>query len=54
VEEPVVAGSMRGVAEGTRGVGVGLGRLQTGYLRVYALAIAAGVAILLLVFVSVR
>jgi NADH-quinone oxidoreductase subunit L len=54
VEEPVVAGSMRGVAEGTRGAGVGLGRLQTGYLRVYALAIAAGVAILLLVFVSVR
>jgi NADH-quinone oxidoreductase subunit L len=54
VEEPIVAGSMRGVAEGTRGAGVGLGRLQTGYLRVYALMIAAGVAVLALVFVSVR
>ena len=54
VEEPIVAGSLRGVAGGTRGLGVGLGRLQTGYLRVYALAIAGGVAVLALVFVSVR
>jgi NADH-quinone oxidoreductase subunit L len=54
VEGPIVAGSMRGVAEGTREAGQGVARLQTGYLRVYALAIATGVAVLALVFVSVR
>ena len=54
VEGPVIGGSLTGVAEGTRELGRGVGQAQTGFLRTYALAIAAGVAVLALVFVSVR
>ena len=39
---------------GTREVGSRVGQAQTGYLRTYALAIASGLAVLALVFVSVR
>ena len=39
---------------GQRELGEGVARAQTGLLRTYALAIAAGVAVLALVFVSVR
>jgi NADH-quinone oxidoreductase subunit L len=54
IEEPLIAGSLRGVAGGTRGLGAGFARLQTGFLRVYALAVAGGVAVLALVFVASR
>jgi NADH-quinone oxidoreductase subunit L len=54
VEGPVIGGSVMGVADGARELGEGVTRVQTGYLRTYALAIAAGLAVLALVFVSVR
>jgi len=54
IEGPVIGGSMTGIAGGTRELGVRLGQAQTGFLRTYALAIAGGLAILALVFVSVR
>ncbi|MBA2475506.1 MAG: NADH-quinone oxidoreductase subunit L [Actinobacteria bacterium] len=54
IEGPLIGGSLAGIAGGTRGVGRGLSHAQTGYLRTYALAIAGGLAILALVFVSVR
>jgi NADH-quinone oxidoreductase subunit L len=50
VERPLVGGSLRGVALGTRGLGGRVGAVQSGYLRTYALAIALGVAVLALVF----
>jgi NADH-quinone oxidoreductase subunit L len=54
VEKPLIGGSITGLAEGARGAGGGFSRLQTGFLRNYALAIAGGLAVLALVFVSVR
>jgi NADH-quinone oxidoreductase subunit L len=54
VEGPVIGGSLAGLAIGTRELGEGASEVQTGLLRTYALAIAAGVAVLALVFVSVR
>jgi NADH-quinone oxidoreductase subunit L len=54
VEEPLIAGSIAGVAGGAQGAGVRVGRAQTGLLRTYALAIAVGAAVLVLVFVTVR
>ena len=54
VEGPVIGGSLMGVAGGTRELGEEVTRAQTGFLRIYALAIAAGLAVLALVFVSVR
>jgi NADH-quinone oxidoreductase subunit L len=54
VERPLIEGSILGLAGGTRLLAVRLSRVQTGYLRNYALAIAGGVALLALVFVSVR
>jgi NADH-quinone oxidoreductase subunit L len=54
VEGPIVGGSLMGAAAGTRELGATVTRLQTGLLRVYALAIAAGAAVLALVFVVLR
>jgi NADH-quinone oxidoreductase subunit L len=54
VEGPLIAGSIAGLARGFREAGVGTGRVQSGYLRSYALAILGGVAVLALVFISVR
>jgi NADH-quinone oxidoreductase subunit L len=54
VEGPVIGGSLKGVGETARGAGRGLSEAQTGLLRTYALAIAGGVAVLALVFLSVR
>jgi len=54
VERPLIGGSLGAV---TGGFGLGsreLGRAQTGLVRSYALAIAGGVAILAVVFLSVR
>ena len=54
VEPLVVGGSITGLARGTRDVARGVSEAQTGLLRTYALAIAGGLAVLLVVFISVR
>ena len=54
VEGPLVAGSVESVATAARRVGTGVREAQTGLVRTYALALAGSVAVLALVFVSVR
>jgi NADH-quinone oxidoreductase subunit L len=54
VEVPLISGSVAEVAEGTRETGSLVARAQTGILRAYALAIAASLAILTVVYISVR
>ncbi len=54
IEEPLIGGSITGVTLGARRAGGALGEAQTGYLRSYALAIALGAAIVVVVFLSVR
>ncbi|HEU5211666.1 MAG TPA: hypothetical protein VFU10_02760, partial [Gaiellaceae bacterium] len=54
IEQPVIAGGLRGLGLAARDVGTGVSETQTGIVRTYALALASGVAILLLVFVAVR
>ena len=54
VERPLVEGSITGVSEGFRELGGGTRRLQTGLVRSYALAIAAALAVMAVVFVAVR
>jgi NADH-quinone oxidoreductase subunit L len=54
VEGPVFAGSITGIATGFREVGQAARRVQTGFVRSYALALAAGLAVLAVVFISVR
>jgi NADH-quinone oxidoreductase subunit L len=54
VEEPFVLGSVRGVAGGVRDAGLWTRRAQTGLVRTYALAIAASLAVITIVFVAVR
>ena len=54
VERPLVFGSVNGIAETVRGLGSGMRRLQTGLVRTYALAIAASLAVVTVVFVVVR
>ncbi|MBA2298512.1 MAG: NADH-quinone oxidoreductase subunit L, partial [Actinobacteria bacterium] len=54
IEEPLIGGSIRGVGLSARRAGGALGEAQTGYLRSYALAIAAAVAVLVVVFVAVQ
>jgi NADH-quinone oxidoreductase subunit L len=54
VERPVIAGSIDVLAGGTRRAGGTVSHTQTGLVRTYALALAGGVAVLILVFVSVR
>jgi NADH-quinone oxidoreductase subunit L len=53
-EQPVILGSLREIAAGARESGSLVSRLQTGLLRVYALALAGGLAVLVVVFISVR
>jgi NADH-quinone oxidoreductase subunit L len=53
-EEPVIDGSLTELAEGASETGTAVGAAQTGFLRSYALAIALSVAVLVVVFVSVR
>jgi NADH-quinone oxidoreductase subunit L len=53
-EQPVIEGSIDAVAGGTRRAGGEVSHTQTGLVRSYALALAFGVAILVLVFLSVR
>jgi NADH-quinone oxidoreductase subunit L len=54
IEEPLVLGSVGGVAETVRELARGTRRVQTGLVRTYALAIAASLAVLTVVFVAVR
>jgi NADH-quinone oxidoreductase subunit L len=54
IEEPLIGGSITGVSLGARRAGGAVGEAQTGYLRSYALAIAAAVAVLVVVFISVQ
>ena len=54
IEKPLIVGSIAAV---TGGAGLGsreLGRAQNGLVRSYALALASGLAVLIVVFVSVR
>jgi NADH-quinone oxidoreductase subunit L len=53
VDANVIDGAVNGLAKGTRGVGGGLRRLQTGLVRNYALAIVFGM-VALLIFVATR
>jgi NADH-quinone oxidoreductase subunit L len=53
-ERPVIAGSINEVTQGFR-VGAGeVSRVQNGLVRSYALALATGVAVLAVVFLSTR
>jgi NADH-quinone oxidoreductase subunit L len=54
VEQPLIAGSITGVTSSLRGGSGELGRLQNGLVRSYVLAVASGVAILAVVFISTR
>jgi NADH-quinone oxidoreductase subunit L len=54
VEGPLISGSIRELAEGTRLLGTRLSDAQTGLLRTYALALGSGAALLTLVFLAVK
>jgi NADH-quinone oxidoreductase subunit L len=54
VEQPLIAGSLAGVAFGARRAGGEIAETQSGLVRAYAILIAMGVATLGLVFVWVR
>jgi NADH-quinone oxidoreductase subunit L len=54
VERPLVFGSVRELVRGVGLAGRDTGRLQSGLVRTYVLAIAASVAVLTIVFVAVR
>jgi NADH-quinone oxidoreductase subunit L len=54
IEQPLVFGSVRELAAGMGLAGRDTGRLQTGLVRTYVLAIAAAVAVVTVVFVAVR
>jgi len=54
VEPLAVGGSITGLARGTRDVARGVSEAQTGLLRTYALAIASGLVVLVVVFISVK
>jgi NADH-quinone oxidoreductase subunit L len=53
-EDPVILAAGPELGEDTQLVGRGVRRLQTGLLRTYALALAGGLAVLAVVFISVR
>jgi NADH-quinone oxidoreductase subunit L len=54
IEQPLVFGSVRELAASVRDLGSGTRGLQTGLVRTYALAIAASLAVVTVVFVVVR
>jgi NADH-quinone oxidoreductase subunit L len=54
VEEPVVERSLDEIGAGTLQVGGEVGRVQSGLLRTYAVAVAFSVVVLVVVFVAVR
>jgi NADH-quinone oxidoreductase subunit L len=53
-EDPIIGGSIKEFATGMRDLALGTRRLQTGLVRTYALAIAASLVVLMVVFVAVR
>ena len=54
VEEPIVERSLDEIGSGTIQVGGEVGRVQSGLLRTYAVAVAFAVCVLVVVFVAVR
>jgi NADH-quinone oxidoreductase subunit L len=54
IEEPIVLAAGPDLGETAHELGRGTRRLQTGLLRTYALALAGGLAVLAIVFLSVR
>jgi NADH-quinone oxidoreductase subunit L len=54
VEQPLVRGTVRDVPDGVRISAGGLSRVQNGLVRAYVLALASGVAVLALVFLTNR
>jgi NADH-quinone oxidoreductase subunit L len=54
IEGPIVNGSILGVADVTRRTAGWFRELQTGLVRMYAFALAAGLAVLVLVFIAVK
>ncbi len=54
VERPLIAGSLSLLGEGVSTGARELGRAQTGLVRSYALALTAGLAVLLVVFIAVK
>jgi NADH-quinone oxidoreductase subunit L len=54
IERPLILGSATEVALETQRGGRAVGRLQTGFVRAYALALAGGLAVLVVVFITVR
>jgi NADH-quinone oxidoreductase subunit L len=54
IEQPLIVGSLSGVAFGARRAGGEVAETQTGLVRTYAFLLATGVAALALVFVWVR
>ncbi len=54
VEEPIVERSLDEIGSGTIQVGGEVGRVQSGLLRTYAVAVAFAVVVLVVVFVAVR
>jgi NADH-quinone oxidoreductase subunit L len=53
-ERPVIGGSAVGIAVGARESGELVSETQTGYIRTYALALTAALAVLVVVFISVK
>jgi NADH-quinone oxidoreductase subunit L len=54
VELPLIGGSLTAVGRGFSLAGRDVGRLQSGLVRSYALALAGGLAVLVVVFLAVR
>jgi NADH:ubiquinone oxidoreductase subunit 5 (subunit L)/multisubunit Na+/H+ antiporter MnhA subunit len=54
VEEPVIERSLDEIGTGALQAAGEVGRVQSGLLRAYALTVAVGVAVLVVVFVAVR
>jgi NADH-quinone oxidoreductase subunit L len=54
IEGPIIGGSVKELANAVREAGLDTSRLQTGLVRTYALAIAASLAVITIVFVAVR
>jgi NADH-quinone oxidoreductase subunit L len=54
VEGPLVGGSIAGISDAVRNLGLETRRLQTGLVRTYVLALAASLAVLAVVFLAVR
>jgi NADH-quinone oxidoreductase subunit L len=54
VEGPLVGGSITGIADAVRDLGLETRKLQTGLVRTYVLALAASLAVLAIVFLAVR